>query len=90
MQRRVSVVACALQSTAAMIDIDRSQLDAVTGGWWESASTWDPKRGRYVSTDDFKRENRLDRVCQTASCWDSKSGHFIGADEWNERNRKEE
>lgn len=73
-----------------LTSLDAVELDAVigAGSFWEHASTWDPRKGRYVSTDDFKRDRGLDSVCQRASCWDSKSGRYIGADAWNDRNSK--
>lgn len=54
-------------------------------GCGESASTYDPKSGHYVSTEQYKKDHGVDEVCQTASCWDDKSGHFISGDEWNKR-----
>jgi|KBSMisStandDraft_5_1062788.scaffolds.fasta_scaffold2342299_1 hypothetical protein len=65
--------------------VDLAALDRVTGGgsFWEPASTWDPKQGRFVSTDDYKESHGVDRVCRRASCWDSSSGHFISGDDWN-------
>jgi hypothetical protein len=52
---------------------------------WEAASTWDPKRGRYVSTEEYKKQHGVKQVCQSASCWDDKSGHFVSGEEWNRR-----
>jgi len=57
-------------------------------GCGESASTYDHKSGRYISTDDYKDKFHVNSVCQRASCWDNKSGRFIGADEWNHRQRE--
>lgn len=57
--------------------------------FFEAASTYDPRRGRYVSTEEYKRDYNVREVCQTASCWDSKSGHFVSGSEFNERRREE-
>ena len=54
--------------------------------WWESSSTWDSKRGRYVSTSEYKKEHHIKDVCQSISCYDIHSGHFKSGDEYNKDN----
>jgi hypothetical protein len=58
-------------------------------GCYEPASTYDPKRGRYVDTEEYKRDRGVKEVCRRASCWDARSGRFLGADDWNERREDE-
>jgi hypothetical protein len=76
-------------TNAACSIIETVDLEQVTGGFWQSASTYDSKSGHYISTEDYKQRYNVDSVCNRASCYDSKSGHFIGRDDYNERQRKD-
>jgi hypothetical protein len=67
-------------ATAAML---------LLAGCYEPASTYDRSRGRYVSTDDYKRDHGVKEVCRWASCWDDKAGRYLGADDWNRRREEE-
>lgn len=58
-------------------------------GCYEPASTYDARRGRYVSTDDYKKDHGVKEVCRWASCWDDKAGRYIGNDDWNKRREEE-
>jgi hypothetical protein len=76
-------------TNAAFSTIETVDLEHVTGGFWQSASTYDSKSGHYISTQDYKEKYNVDSVCNSASCYDSKSGNFIGRDDYNDRQRKE-
>jgi hypothetical protein len=76
-------------TSAAFSVIETVDLEQVTGGFWQSASTYDSKSGHYISTEDYKQKYNVDSVCNRASCYDDKSGHFIGRDDYSERQRKD-